>query len=90
MISSLTLKETSSFQKEEFKKTFGIFQSVSTEILFKFLAPQVENPNAPNPSGLSSLQIASRQNHSEIVATLLEMLAKKFKSNSEAIMNTLR
>ena len=60
-----------------------------TEI-FKFLAPQVENPNAPNPSGLSSLQIASRQNHSEIVATLLEMLAKKFKSNSEAIMNTLR
>ena len=65
MISSLTLKETSSFQKEEFKKTFGIFQSVSTEILFKFLAPQVENPNSLTPNGQTPLQLAIINNHRE-------------------------
>ena len=61
----------------------------STEI-FKFLAPQVENPNARNPGGLSALQLASRQNHLEIVETLLQMLTKQIKSNSETIMNTLQ
>ena len=61
----------------------------STEI-FKFLAPQVQNPNAPGPDGWTPLQYASQQNHSEIVETLLEILTKKFKSNSEAIMNTFR
>ena len=47
----------------------------STKI-FKFLAPQVENPNAPAPNGLTPHQIATNNNHSEIVETLSQMLAK--------------
>ena len=45
-----------------------------TEI-FKFLAPQVANPNAPAPNGLTPLQIATNNNHTEIVEIVSQMLA---------------
>ena len=38
--------------------------------IFKYLAPQVENPNAPGPGGLTPLQMAAIHGSTEILKFL--------------------
>ena len=52
----------------------------STEI-FKILAPQVENPNAPNPDELTPLHIAAQYGSTEIFKFLAPQVENPYDPN---------
>ena len=68
--------------------SFGCLEG-HTKIV-KLLAPKAENPNAPGPDGQTALDLALRFNHIETVGAFLKILTEKFKTNPQAIMESLK
>ena len=48
----------------------------------------MDNPNAPNTDGKTPFQIATLNNHTEVVSILFKILSEKVMSNFQAITNT--
>ena len=67
--------------------------STSTEVgrteIFKFLAPQVEDPNAPNAFRETPMQSAVANGHTEIFEILFKMRIKQFETNPQAVMDAM-